>query len=41
MMIDSLDTKQFTLYAQQEARLNTAHWLSALVTEKTSHFGSI
>ena len=40
MMIDSLDTKQFTLYAQQEARLNTAYWLCALVTEKSSHFGS-
>jgi hypothetical protein len=40
MMFDSLDTKQFTLYAQQEARLNTAYWLSALVTEKSSHFGS-
>ena len=40
MMFDSLDTKQFTLYAQQEARLNTAYWLCALVTEKSSHFGS-
>ena len=40
MMFDSIDTKQFTLYAQQEARLNTAYWLSALITEKSSRFGS-
>ena len=39
-MFDSIDTKQFTLYAQQEARLNTAYWLSALITEKSSRFGS-
>ena len=39
-MFDSIDTKQFTLYAQQEARLNTAYWLSTLVTEKSSRFGS-
>ena len=39
-MFDALNTKQFILYAQQEARLNTAYWLSALVTEKSSHFGS-
>jgi hypothetical protein len=40
MMFDSIDTKQFVLGAQQEARLNTAYWLSALVTEKSSQFGS-
>jgi hypothetical protein len=40
MMFDSIDTKQFLLGAQQEARLNTAYWLSALVTEKSSQFGS-
>jgi hypothetical protein len=40
MMFESIDTKQFTLYAQQEARLNTAYWLSALITEKSSRFGS-
>ena len=39
-MFDDLGTKQFTLYAQQEARLNIAYWLSALVTEKSSQFGS-
>ena len=39
-MFDALNTKQFILYAQQEARLNTAYWLSALVTEKSSQFGS-
>ena len=40
MMFDDLGTKQFILYAQQEARLNIAYWLSVLVTEKSSQFGS-
>ena len=40
MMFDALDTKQFILYAQQEARLNTAYWLSVLIIEKSSQFGS-
>ena len=35
-MIDALDSKQFMLYARQKARLNTAYWLSVLVTEKSS-----
>lgn len=35
-MIDALDSKQFMLYARQKARLNTAYWLSVLLTEKTS-----
>ena len=39
-MFDDLGTKQFILYAQQEARLNIAYWLSVLVTEKSSQFGS-
>jgi hypothetical protein len=36
MMIDALDSKQFMFYARQKARLNTAYWLSVLVTEKSS-----
>ena len=39
-MFDDLGTKQFILYAQQEARLNTAYWLSVLIIEKSSQFGS-
>ena len=37
-MIDALDSKQFMLYARQKARLNTAYWLSVLVTEKSSNY---
>ena len=40
MMFDDLGTNQFILYAQQEARLNTAYWLSVLIIEKSSQFGS-
>ena len=35
MWFKSLDTKQFTLYTQQNARLNTAYWLGALIEHKS------
>jgi len=31
MWFESLDQKQFMLYAQQSARLNTAYWLATLI----------
>ena len=34
MWFKSLDQKQFMLYAQQSARLNTAYWLAALTSHK-------
>ncbi len=30
-----LDPEQFTILAKQEARLNTAYWLSALIEKKS------
>ncbi|MDA9232075.1 hypothetical protein N9O85_02390 [Porticoccaceae bacterium] len=30
-----LDTEQFTILAKQEARLNTAYWLSGLIEKKS------
>ena len=35
MWIHKLDKKQFLLYAQQDARLNTAYWLAALIRHKS------
>lgn len=34
MWFESLDQKQFMLYAQQSARLNTAYWLAVLTSHK-------
>ena len=34
MWFKALDQKQFTLYAQQSARLNTAYWLATLIVYK-------
>ena len=36
MQSNCLDTNQFTILAKQEARLNTAYWLSSLITEKSA-----
>jgi len=35
MWFERLDKKQFTLYSIQEARLNTAYWLTALINYKS------
>jgi len=35
MWFERLDKKQFTLYSIQEARLNTAYWLAALINYKS------
>ena len=34
MWLTSLDNKQFKLYAQQTARLNTSYWLGSLIRDK-------
>jgi hypothetical protein len=34
MWFNNLNKEQFTLYAKQEARLNTAYWLTALILHK-------
>ena len=36
MQSNCVDTNQFTILAKQEARLNTAYWLSTLITEKSA-----